>query len=262
MRFKDKHILITGAGGEMATTMATQILREGGTVFALDKNDRAMMDFKSTLNSSEQNSFISYISDITDANGISDTIGAIIKQYQKIDILINHAGFTECETFAEINLTTWKREVDINFQGTYNVTSQVLPHMEKNRSGNIVTIGSVNIDRYYGNPAYSAAKAALLSMTTSIAGEYGQYNIRSNMVSPGSVRTKGWDFRIKRNPQIFEKMLRWYPLKKLATPQAISNAVLFLASDEADCITGVNLRVDAGLNAACIPLIDDITSKG
>jgi NAD(P)-dependent dehydrogenase (short-subunit alcohol dehydrogenase family) len=94
-----------------------------------------------------------------------------------------------------------------------------------------------------------------------IATEYGQYNIRANTVSPGSVRTGAWDARVEKNPAVFEKLLKWYPLKRIVTPKSVSDAVLFLASEKADYISGINLRVDAGLSAGVALFAQDITSE-
>ena len=117
--------------------------------------------------------------------------------------------------------------------------------------GAIVNIGSVNGLMYFGNPAYSAAKAGLLSLTRSIAVEYGPKGVRANMVSPGTIRTNApsWTARLKRDPKVFDKLARWYPVGRVGRPTDIAAAVAFLAADEAAFVNGTNLVVDGGLTA-------------
>ena len=110
-------------------------------------------------------------------------------------------------------------------------------------------LASVNGTNVFGHPAYSAAKAGLLHLTKLIAVEYGKYGIRSNAVSPGTVRTQAWEDRAAANPNVFEDARRWYPLQRIANPEDVANAVGFLASPLAAAITGACLPVDCGLTA-------------
>lgn len=110
-------------------------------------------------------------------------------------------------------------------------------------------IGSVNGLTSLGDPAYSVAKAAVISYARAIAMEYGPVGIRANVVCPGTVRTPIWQARVDANPQIFEDLRRWYPLGDVATPEDVADAVWFLASPQARMITGAVLPVDGGLMA-------------
>jgi len=261
MRFKEKIVVITGAAGEMAQEMTRQIIKEGGFVVTLGIRASTLDPFLDELKSENINNFKRVIANISNQDEIEKVIEEVISEKGKVDILINHVGVTQCESLGTTTPELWEKDININLNGTYYITNACLKHMQKAQNGNIVTIGSVNSDRTVGNPAYSASKAALISYMKAIATEYGQFNIRANTVSPGSVRTKAWDFRIEKNPETFNNLLKWYPLKRIATPKSISNATLFLASEDADCISGVNLRVDAGLSAGCAPFAKDITSE-
>jgi len=261
MRFKDKVVVITGAAGEMAQEMTRQIIKEGGFVVTLGIRASTLDPFLEELKTKNLLNFKRVIANISDKNTIENMIKEVVHEKGKIDILINHAGVTQRESLNTTTPEIWEEDININLNGTFYITNACLKYMKEAKSGNIVTIGSVNSDRTVGNPAYSAAKAAMVSYSNAIATEYGQFNIRANVVSPGSVRTKAWDNRIKNNPKTFNNLLKWYPLKRIATPKSVSNATLFLASDDADCISGVNLRVDAGLSAGCAPFAQDITSE-
>ena len=261
MRFRDKVVIITGAAGEMAQEMTRRILQEEGFVVALGLHASPLDSFLETLEAEGLTQYKRVIADISSQASMKEVINDVISQLGHIDILINHVGVAQAESLQSTTSELWESDIQINLNGTYYITDAVLTYMKRARNGTIVTIGSVNSDRAVGNPAYSAAKAGMVSYMQSIATEYGQYNIRANTVSPGSVRTRAWDMRVEKNPDIFEKLLKWYPLKRIASPRSVSNAVLFLASDEADCISGVNLRIDAGLSAGVALFAQDITSE-
>ena len=129
------------------------------------------------------------------------------------------------------------------------------------RRGAIVNVASVNGLGYVGNPAYSAAKAGMISLTKSLASQHGRDGVRVNVVCPGTVRTNapGWQRRLPGNPALFEELGAWYPLGRVGRPEDIAGAVTFLASDDAAWITGVVLPVDGGLMAGQMRMADEIT---
>jgi NAD(P)-dependent dehydrogenase (short-subunit alcohol dehydrogenase family) len=131
--------------------------------------------------------------------------------------------------------------------------------MKARRGGVIVNIGSVNALSALGDPAYSAAKAGMISLTQALAMEYGRYGVRVNIVCPGTVSTPVWTERVARNPAILEQLRKWYPLGRVVEPGDVANAVGFLASDAAAAITGVVLPVDCGLTAGNIVMARELT---
>jgi NAD(P)-dependent dehydrogenase (short-subunit alcohol dehydrogenase family) len=135
----------------------------------------------------------------------------------------------------------------------------VLPGMKSRRSGVIINIGSVNGLAALGDPAYSAGKAAMISLTRSLAQEYGPHGVRANIVLPGTVRTPIWSERAKKDPKVLETLQRWYPLGRIVEPADIANAVAFLASDLASAITGVALPVDCGLMSGNFVMTRELT---
>jgi NAD(P)-dependent dehydrogenase (short-subunit alcohol dehydrogenase family) len=124
-----------------------------------------------------------------------------------------------------------------------------LRHLTARRRGAIVNIGSVNGLMAFGEYPYSAAKAGLISLTQNAAVEFGPSGVRVNAICPGTVRTPIWKERVAKAPDIFERLSKWYPLGRVAEPEEIAAAALFLASDEASFITGTTLVVDGGLTA-------------
>ena len=133
------------------------------------------------------------------------------------------------------------KNIEGNLDNAYYCAHAVIPGMLAKRSGVIINIGSVNGLSALGDPAYSAAKAAMISLTRSLAQEYGPYGIRANIVLPGTVRTPLWEKRAAKDPEVLETLRRWYPLGRVVEPVDIARAVAFLASDAASAITGVAL---------------------
>ena len=151
--------------------------------------------------------------------------------------------------------------VSINLNGPYYCSRAVIPYMKDQGSGAIVHIGSVNGTFALGHPAYSAAKSGLISFSRAIAVELGKYGLRSNVVSPGTVRTIAWDERIKKNPKVLETIKKFYPVQHIIDQEDIAAAVCFLASEEARSVTGTELLVDGGLSAGSSTLAQELTQE-
>jgi NAD(P)-dependent dehydrogenase (short-subunit alcohol dehydrogenase family) len=176
-----------------------------------------------------------------------------------VTLLVNNAAFTEAGSLETISLDGWHREININLNGTYHCTRAIVPSMRERGSGAIVNIASVNALRYFGNPSYSAAKAGIISLTKAVASEYGALGIRCNAVCPGSVRTDNitWTIRQQKDPDVFKKLARWYPVGRVGEPSDVAQAVAFLGSPEAAYISGAVLNVDGALTAGMNVMIDD-----
>ena len=119
----------------------------------------------------------------------------------------------------------------------------------------------MNALAYYGNEAYSGAKAGLLSLTRSLAVRYGPSGVRVNAIAPGTLRTPAWEKRREEDPNVFERVARWYPLGRIGEPEDVAGAALFLASNEAAWITGAVLPVDGGLTAGNMEMMQDIIKE-
>jgi len=139
--------------------------------------------------------------------------------------------------------------VAVVLKSVFLCSKAVLRPMIDRRRGVIVNIASVNGLSALGNEAYSAAKAGVISLTQGIAVRYGGQGIRCNAIAPGTIRTPIWQTRMDRDPEVFERLVKWYPLGRVGEPDDVANAALFLASEEASWITGTVLPVDGGLLA-------------
>jgi meso-butanediol dehydrogenase / (S,S)-butanediol dehydrogenase / diacetyl reductase len=167
----------------------------------------------------------------------------------RVDVLVNNAGGGMADDLLEIDEDEWDADVELNLKSAYLCSKAVLPGMIEQGSGVIVNIVSVNGLAFFANEPYSAAKAGLISLTRSMATRYGHHGVRAVAIAPGTIRTPIWQERVDREPAIFERLVRWYPLRRVGEPEDVAAAAAFLASDDAGWITGEVLRVDGGLLA-------------
>ena len=255
--FTGKTVLITGAAGGIGQDMMTRFAEAGASIGALDRSADVIDSIKPLLDRGHE--ACAEVADIADEDAVSDAVAAIRSRLGPIDVLINNAGYSGASNLETTDGDIWRNDIAVNLNGAYHCVRASLDDMKTAKSGAIVNIGSVNGFLSLGDPAYSAAKAGLISFTKALAMEYGRFNIRANMVSPGTVRTPIWDHRVKKNPEIFENLQKWYPLRRVAMPADIANAAMFLAADSSGAISGAILPVDCGLSAGNIVMSREIT---
>lgn len=257
MMFKGKVVAITGAAGGIGQSLCRYFAGQGAHIAAIDKSP-ALAGFMNEAWSRGMETAHAAI-DIGDREAVAGAFANLCSTLGPIDILINNAGFSSHPTFARTDPESWQHEVNGNLNGAYYCAHAVLDGMKAKGGGSIVAIGSVNGLGALGDPAYSAAKAGLISLTKSLALEYGRFNIRSNIVLPGTVRTPLWERRAAKDPTVLETLRKWYPLGRIVDPDDMAQAVAFLASDAAAAITGVALPVDCGLSAGNIVMARELT---
>jgi NAD(P)-dependent dehydrogenase (short-subunit alcohol dehydrogenase family) len=257
MTFKGKIVAITGAAGGIGQSLCRHFGSQGAAIAAIDKSPD-LAAFAEALGK-EGVMTAHAVADIGDRDEVAKAFKSLSSTLGDIDILVNNAGFSSHPTFARTTPESWQHEVNGNLNGYYYCAHAVLEGMKAKGGGSIVAVGSVNGLGALGDPAYSAAKAGLISLTKSLALEYGRFNIRSNIVLPGTVRTPLWERRAAKDPTVLETLRKWYPLGRIVDPDDVARAVAFLASDGAAAITGVTLPVDCGLTAGNIVMARELT---
>lgn len=257
MMFKGKVVAITGAAGGIGQSLCKRFAAEGAAIAALDKSDaiRAFMAEPWTTGVMTAHA----VTDVGDRAAVAEAFTMLTKALGPVGVLVNNAGFSSHPTFVRTDPESWQHEVNGNLNSAYYCAHAVIEGMKANGGGSIVAIGSVNGLGALGDPAYSAAKAGLISLTKSLAVEYGRFNIRSNIVLPGTVRTPLWKIRAAKDPSVLDTLRKWYPLGRIVDPEDVANAVAFLASDAAAAISGVALPVDCGLSAGNIVMARELT---
>jgi NAD(P)-dependent dehydrogenase (short-subunit alcohol dehydrogenase family) len=257
MAFAQKVVAVTGAAGGIGRELCRFFAGAGAAVAAFDVS-ADVAAFADTLGGAG-GPIESAVVDIADAVAVAAAFRQAADRLGAVDILINNAGATHYATLEHTPPDGFRDDVHLNVGGAYNCAHAVLPAMRARRAGVIVNIGSVNGLLALGDPAYSAGKAGLISLTRALALEYGRDNIRVNIVCPGTVRTPIWTERVARHPDILAKLTRWYPLGRIVEPSEVAQAVAFLASDAASAITGAVLPVDCGLTAGNLVMARELT---
>jgi meso-butanediol dehydrogenase / (S,S)-butanediol dehydrogenase / diacetyl reductase len=244
MRLADKTAIVTGGGSGIGQAIATRFAAEGASVVVADVVAERAESVAAVLEGA-----LAIHADITSADDVERLVREATEAYGRVDVLVNNAGLGDADDVLEIDEEAWDFEVDVNLKGAFLCSKAVLPGMIEGGGGVIVNIASVNGMAFFANEAYSAAKAGMINLTRSMAVRYGRHGIRVNAIAPGTIRTPLWQERVDKEPAIFERLVRWYPLGRVGEPDDVARAAVFLASDDANWITGEVLRVDGGLLA-------------
>ena len=250
---KGRTIVITGAARGIGAEMARAAGSVGMKVAIIDVLDEELKKTETEIKASNGD-IHGYVLDITNESEVNKTFAQIEKDLGSIQVLVNNAMFHDPANLLETSLESWNKTMAINLAGPFLCLKAVLPGMIKNKFGNINNISSVNATAMIGSDAYSVAKGGIEVLTRTLAVRYGPHGIRSNTIVPGTVATEPWKERIARNPDIFEDLLPWYPLRRVGKPSDIASAVLFLASDQSEWVNGAKLNVDGGLLAGFSPM--------
>ncbi|MEP7239948.1 MAG: SDR family oxidoreductase [Devosia sp.] len=251
--FAGKTIAITGAAGGIGQWLCRFFGAEGATIAALDRSDKVNGLVEAL--GKDGITVKPAVADLADGEAVK----AAFAGFGEVHILINNAGISRHPTMDQTDPAGWNEDMSANLGGAFACAHAVLPQMVKRRAGNIVNVGSVNGVSALGDPAYSAAKAGMISLTRSLAQEYGRYGIRCNIVLPGTVRTPIWDERKARDPNVLKTLERWYPLRRIVEPDEVARVIAFLASDAASAVTGAAIPVDCGLSAGNIVMARELT---
>jgi meso-butanediol dehydrogenase/(S,S)-butanediol dehydrogenase/diacetyl reductase len=245
-RFEGKVALVTGGGNGIGRATVLRLAAEGAGVMLLDIVEEAAAR---TAGEAGPRVLV-HVGDATSEADVSAALARVLEAFGGLHVLVNNVGYTFAASFDECEPAAWDTEINRTLRSAY-ICCRAALNLLCAGGGAIVNVGSVNGRMYFGNPAYSAAKAGLRSLTQSLAVEYGPRGVRTNMVSPGSVRTEAqtWRRRIERDPALFDKLARWYPVGRVGAPDDIAAAIAFLASDEAAFVNGADLVVDGGLTA-------------
>jgi NAD(P)-dependent dehydrogenase (short-subunit alcohol dehydrogenase family) len=253
MRFQDRTVIVTGGASGIGAVMAARFAAEGAAVIIAEINGDAGVATADQIPGARAVEV-----DVSAPAEVRALIREVQSEHGAVDVLVNNAAKCTDIAFDELTEADWNADVDVTLKAAFLTSQAVLPGMVSRGKGAIVNISSVNGVAYYGNEAYSAAKAGLLSLTRSLAVKYGPNGIRCNAVVPGTIRTPIWQKRIAVDPDVLDRAVRWYPLGRLGTAEDVAAAALFLASDEAAWITGVALPVDGGLLAGNFAMTTDI----
>lgn len=247
-RVQDKVILVTGGAMGMGQTHSELLASQGAWVFVADMNtELGLVTVQNIRKNGGQADFLKL--DVTKEADWNAAVTQIIEKAGRIDVLINNAGILILKPVQDTTNDDWDRTFDVNARSVFIGTRAVIPFMQKAGKGNIINVSSIyGLVGAPGASAYEASKGAVRLFTKSCAVDLAPFNIRVNSVHPGVIETQ-MTRDMLADPMIRPALLGATLLKRPAQPIEVSQAVLFLASDESSFVHGAELVVDGGYTA-------------
>lgn len=244
MIFKDKVTIVTGASQGIGETIARAFAAEGAAVALVDVQREKLEAVAASIAASGGRAAVQ-VADVSKFDQAAAAAEAVVKEFGKIDHLVNNAGITRDNLLLRMKEEEWDLVLAVNLKGVFNFSKAVVRSMLSARSGRIVNLSSVA--GAMGNPGqtnYSASKAGLIGFTKSLAREVGSRGITVNAVAPGCISTAMFDALPDAVKQSFLTVI---PLQRFGVTEDVARAVRFLCSDDAAYITGQVLHVNGGL---------------
>jgi NAD(P)-dependent dehydrogenase (short-subunit alcohol dehydrogenase family) len=240
-RLQDKVAVITGGNSGIGQGIAKHFLHEGAKVAILGRQQTTLARTQQALG----NEVLAIAGDVTQTSDLKNLYTQVHDQFGKIDILIVNAGVGERLHIENVTEEKFDKMVNTNYRGAYFTVRYALDYL--NHPASIVFIASCAATiTLKHHSVYASNKAAVVKLAKNLACDLAKYHIRVNSISPGYIKTPIFDERLKTNPDYLKRREANVPLRRIGTPQDIANAALFLASEEASYITGVDLLVDGG----------------
>jgi 2-keto-3-deoxy-L-fuconate dehydrogenase len=249
-RLDGKVAVVTGGGSGIGQAIALKFAAQGAVVRILDVNEPAAAATTEKIIAA-RGSASAHRCDVTNQQEVTASFASLFRR-ERIHILINNAGVSHVGTVETTTEADFDRVVGVNVKGFYNSLHAVVGHMKNSGGGTILNMASIAgssglPDRF----AYSMSKGAVIAMTYSVARDYLAYNIRCNCISPARVHTPFVDDYLRKNypgrePEMFEKLAKAQPIGRMGEPAEVATLALFLCSDEASFITGVDYPIDGG----------------
>jgi NAD(P)-dependent dehydrogenase (short-subunit alcohol dehydrogenase family) len=254
MRFTDRAAIVTGAGRGIGAATAAALAAEGGAVGVVDVDADVVDEVVGEITSAGGTA-LACVCNVRDPEAVERTVASVVDAYGGLDVLVNNAGIQRYGTVETTPLNEWDDVIDINLKGQFLFSRFAVPHLRERGGGAIVNVASVQaFATQPGVVAYSASKGAIVAMTKTMALDHASDHIRVNAVAPGSVRTPMLEWAagkfVPDDPD--GAIADWgskHPLGQVITPDQVARLILFLASDDADAITGSTHLVDGGLLA-------------
>lgn len=245
-RFEKRVALVTGAASGIGQATVQRLAAEGARVAAVDVQAEGLAQTVDAVRAAGGEAE-AYTCDISDEASVCSTVADVVKHFGELHILCNVAGILRWDNAHEIKLEDWNRIIGVNLTGTFLMCREAIPYLVKTK-GCIVNLSSTAaLAAHPWTAAYSASKGGVLSLTYTLALEYGKQGVRVNAACPGAIKTpmrKTFQLPEGADPKLLERIM---PFSGFAPAEDAANLIVFLASDEARHITGTAVRVDGGM---------------
>jgi 3-oxoacyl-[acyl-carrier protein] reductase len=245
-RFDGQVAIVTGAARGIGAAIARRLASEGAHVGVFDLNLDGAETVVQEIRSAGGEG-LALACDVSNAEQVEASIKKVVEQYGKLDILVNNAGVIRDNLLYKMTEDDWNTVIDIHLKGTFLCSREAQKYMVPQKYGRIINLSSTSALGNRGQVNYSAAKAGIQGMTRTMAIELGPYGITVNAIAPGFIQTEMTRATAERMGISFETMIEEFvkrnPIKRVGTPEDIANVAAFLASKEAEYVTGQILYV-------------------
>ncbi|MFC0180265.1 SDR family oxidoreductase [Thorsellia kenyensis] len=241
---ENKHILVTGASGDIGIAICNSFLNQGAIVHAVYNRDASQLE-KIKAESDHSNNFFIYKSNVAEKESVTQLIDEISVNTKAIHVLVNNAGIYKDNIFSAMTDEDFEDVLKVNMFGTFYMTKKALPLLRHAKTASIVNVASVSgVTSSFGQTNYSAAKSGIIGFSRTLAAELAPRGIRVNTVAPGMIESR----MVKKVPrQIVKGVLSAVPVKRLGEVHEVANVILFLSSEASSYVIGQTIVVDGGL---------------
>jgi NAD(P)-dependent dehydrogenase (short-subunit alcohol dehydrogenase family) len=252
MKLEGKVAVITGGSIGIGAAIGRLFAQEGARVALISRNAAAGEKTCQGIRSKGGDCKF-YVTDVSKADQVAKVAAQILKDYPKVDILVNNAGIWRPGRVIDLDEETWDSVLDTNLKGMFLVSRHFLPGMMERKSGVVINVSSVaGLVGAAEASAYAASKGGIVNLSRSMALDFAPFNVRVNCLCPGMTDTAQGDTVVahyKPGGNQTEEKRNWQPLRRVGTPEDVAKAALYLASDDAEFMTGSIHVIDGGLTA-------------
>ena len=250
MRLADKTVLITGAGSGMGRLAAQVFAREGARIVAVDLVEAALRETVATVES-EGGSVVAVPADVSAAADVERAVAEGVRAFGGLNVLYNNAGIFPDEdgSIVDMDESVYQRVLDVNLKGVALCCKYGIPRLIEAGGGSVINVASfvALVGCTVPQDAYTASKGAVISLTRSLAVQYGRQGVRANAICPGPILTPMLESLFPNEEERLKRLNR-IPLGRFGRPEDVVNAALYLASDESSWTTGTTFVVDGGIS--------------